>query len=164
MQEYHTNKRMVPVLAAATVLSGFLFFAGLGSAAVSRFGAERPQRTAWKAIGGVCVCGLLALLGARLGPTLLASAPLALRLTTAMGLIAPLAFAMGMPFPLGLEALRRQSPEMIPWAWGVNGCASVVSPVLAMLMAIHLGFTAVILIALVLYGATAAVFPRCASG
>jgi hypothetical protein len=52
---------------------------------------------------------------------------------------------------LGLGDLGQQAPSLIPWAWGANGCASVLSAVLAALLAIHLGFTAVTLIALCLY-------------
>jgi hypothetical protein len=77
-------------------------------------------------------------------------------------LIAPLGFAMGMPFPLGIAAVAAGNQELVPWAWGVNACASVVSAVLATLLAIHLGFTVVLLLALALYLIAAAVFPRAA--
>jgi hypothetical protein len=43
--------------------------------------------------------------------------------------------------------------------WGINACASVVSAVLATLLAIHLGFTAVLFLAVALYGVAAACFP-----
>jgi len=65
---------------------------------------------------------------------------------------APLAFLMGMPFPLGLRRLATSAPGWIPWAWGINGCASVLSAVLATVLAIHLGFTAVVALAAGLYG------------
>jgi hypothetical protein len=74
-------------------------------------------------------------------------------------LIAPLAFWMGMPFPLGLS---RIAPDLIPWAWAINGCASVLSAVLATVLAIHFGFTVVILLAVSLYGVAAFSFPRSA--
>ncbi len=73
-------------------------------------------------------------------------------------LIAPLAFAMGMPFPLGLSRVSARVPQLVPWAWGVNGCASVLSAVLAMMLAIHFGFTVVVAIAVALYVAVAFVF------
>jgi len=40
----------------------------------------------------------------------------------------------------------------VSWAWGINGCASVVAAVMASLLAMHVGFTTVL--ALALYGAT----------
>jgi len=66
-------------------------------------------------------------------------------------LIAPLGVAMGMPFPLGLRVVSGRAATLIPWAWGVNGCASVVSPVLATVLAVWLGFQVVVLGALALY-------------
>lgn len=73
-------------------------------------------------------------------------------------LIAPLAFAMGMPFPLGLSRVSALAPQLVPWAWGVNGCASVLSAVLAMMLAIHFGFTVVVAVAVAFYVAVALVF------
>jgi hypothetical protein len=72
-----------------------------------------------------------------------------------LALIAPLGFFMGMPFPLGLARLSQQAPGFVPWAWGINGFASVVSAVLATLLAIEFGFNVVIVTALVLYAVAA---------
>jgi uncharacterized membrane protein len=66
---------------------------------------------------------------------------------------------MGMPFPLGLADTAIGAPELVPWAWGINGCASVLSAVLATLLAIHFGFSWVVILALVLYGIAAGAFP-----
>lgn len=70
-------------------------------------------------------------------------------------LIAPLAFFMGMPFPLGLGAIAEKAGDYIPWAWGLNGYASVISASLATLLAIELGFSVVLIMALGLYLAAA---------
>ena len=78
-----------------------------------------------------------------------------LRILLSVFLVAPLAFFMGMPFPLGLRRVAADAPDFVPWAWGINGFASVVSAVLATLLAIHFGFTAVIVLALLLYIAAA---------
>ncbi len=53
---------------------------------------------------------------------------------------------------------------LIPWAWGVNACASVVAAILATVLAIHLGFGAVIVLAVVLYALAAAAWPALGSG
>ena len=66
--------------------------------------------------------------------------PLGLRLAAALVLIAPLAFAMGLPFPLGLRRFGTRSAALVPWAWGVNGCASVLASPLAMIIAMQWGF------------------------
>jgi hypothetical protein len=89
----------------------------------------------------------------------LANLPELARILVSASLIAPLAFCMGMPFPLGLARLADHAPDLIPWAWAINGCASVISAVLATLLAIHLGFATVIAVALALYALTLWVFP-----
>ncbi len=77
--------------------------------------------------------------------------PDAARITIALLLIAPLAFFMGMPFPLGLGYVGSRAPGFIPWAWALNGFASVLSAVAATLLAIEFGFSVVIVLALLLY-------------
>ena len=53
-----------------------------------------------------------------------------------------------------------EAPGFIPWAWGLNGFASVLSAALATLLAIEFGFNAVLLAAMVLYLAAAVSFRR----
>jgi hypothetical protein len=77
--------------------------------------------------------------------------PEAARITAAVVLAAPLSFAMGMPFPLGLAGTRHNDPQLMPWAWGINGCASVLSAILAILLSIEIGFTGVMLSAVLFY-------------
>jgi len=65
--------------------------------------------------------------------------------------IAPPAFSMGMPFPLGLKMLSFSNDSHIPWAWGINGVFSVVSAVLATIIAVELGFVWVMIFAIGAY-------------
>jgi hypothetical protein len=65
---------------------------------------------------------------------------------------------MGMPFSLALPRLAAHTPGLLPWAWGINGCASVLSAILATHLAMSFGFRAVVLIALALYLLAAATF------
>jgi hypothetical protein len=51
--------------------------------------------------------------------------PDALRIVISAALIAPLAFFMGMPLPLGLARVEAIDARLIAWAWAINGCASV---------------------------------------
>jgi hypothetical protein len=88
----------------------------------------------------------------------------AVRIALAVGLIAPLAFAMGMPFPRGVAQLAKHAPALIPWAWGINACASVVAAVFATVLAIHVGFNAVVVLAVALYGLAAAAGQRLLRG
>jgi hypothetical protein len=77
---------------------------------------------------------------------------LPLKMICALVFIAPLSMLMGMPFPLGLRLARQTNPENISWAWSVNGCSSVISVVLATVLAIELGFVAVMAAAAGMYG------------
>lgn len=147
-----------PLYAVAVVLAAFLFFAGLGSAYSKRYNDDsRHNQGIQQSAAGIIILGIVYVL--LLGPffSLLLDLPTIAKALIAVGLIAPLAFCMGMPFPLGLSLLGDSSKHLIPWAWGVNGCASVLSAVLATLLAIHFGFTLVVLLALALYGIAALV-------
>lgn len=66
-------------------------------------------------------------------------------------LIAPPAFFMGMPFPLGLRRLSASNDSPVAWAWGINGVFSVVSAVLATIIAVELGFVWVMVFAIGAY-------------
>jgi spermidine synthase len=66
------------------------------------------------------------------------------KLAVSTVLLAPLGFAMGMPFPSGLRALARaQTGEAgdnaVEWAWAMNAGSSVLGSVLAMVIAIQFG-------------------------
>jgi len=65
--------------------------------------------------------------------------------------IAPLAYLMGMPFPIGLKYLNQKSEKSIPWAWGINGYFSVVSVVLATILSVEIGFNAVMIFSFIAY-------------
>jgi spermidine synthase len=143
-----------PLYAVAVVLFAFLLFAGVGSRFSTRLqGGTAGLRRPLVAIAAVALAiGVAALVCLGLLPWLLRNAmglPDAARIVISAALIAPLAFFMGMPFPLGLA--RLEDARLIAWAWGINGCASVTGAVLATLLAIHIGFTAVVVAALVLY-------------
>jgi SAM-dependent methyltransferase len=143
-----------PLYAVAVVLAGFLVFAGLGSALsgrLERAAAGRRLGALTLVVLGIATVGLvyLAVLGAIFAA--LIALPDWAKIVISLGLIAPLACLMGMPFPLGLARIARESEDLLPWAWGINGCASVVASILATLLAIHFGFAVVVSLALALY-------------
>lgn len=140
-----------PLYAVAVVLGSFLVFAGLGSgfsrrltARLRRLGRIDDSRAlAAPSVVAAGLCALYLALFPFLLPRLIAL-PEAARLAAAILLLAPLAFFMGMPFPLGLRRVSGRNTDWVPWAWAVNGSASVVAAVGATLLAIHLGFPAVL--------------------
>ena len=66
-------------------------------------------------------------------------------------LIGPLAFGMGFCFPTGLRLLSKSSASLIPWAWAVNGFGSVTGAVGGTLLAVSIGFSWLIVLALAMY-------------
>jgi spermidine synthase len=140
-----------PVYALATVLFGLLTFSGLGSLMSPRL----PLR-------GVIV-GLVLLLACYplLLPPLfhwLLGFHLALRVAASVVMLAPLGFLMGVPFPAGIRLVGRIAPGVVPWAWAINGCASVLSSILAVMIAISRGFSSVLLAGGVAYALALLVF------
>ena len=141
-----------PLHAIAVVLAAFLVFAGAGSWLAGRRGPEASIARPVAGIVAIAVAYAIAL------PHLtgwLLGAPAGVKIAAAVALVAPLATLMGMPFPRTLARLRRRNAALVPWAWGTNGCASVVGAVLATLVAIHHGQTFVISAAALLYAVAA---------
>ena len=69
-----------------------------------------------------------------------------------------------MYFPTGIEILRQHQPRLVPWAWALNGVGSVTSSVLAVVLAMAIGFSGVAIVALGVYAvgvlSLVAVLPR----
>lgn len=142
-----------PIFAAAAGISSLLIFSGLGSLISGRLPSVRSSHGLAAAL-----VGLILLLYLFILPPLLHLAitlPVFWKILFFLLLIAPPAVAMGMPFPLGLERLANHSKSQAAWAWSINGCVSVVSTGLAAIVAVELGFSAVMLFACVAYGLAA---------
>ncbi len=133
-----------PTLAAAITLAGVLLWSGLGSLLAPRL----PWSAALAALIGV-----VALYAFGLQPVLRAFLAVGLggRLLLAMLLLAPLGLLLGVPFPRGWRWLQATAPHLAPWAWAINGSASVIGAVLAALLALQWGFRAVLLVGMACY-------------
>jgi predicted membrane-bound spermidine synthase len=151
-----------PVYALGVVLFSMLLFSGLGSFFSARFFAAPLSQSIRK------VCLLLAAL---VGAYLLAlpyflyhfvSLSMLSKASLVIALQMPLGFVMGMPMPLGIRRLRHSSVQLIPWAWGMNGSASVLGSILTVLIAVNAGFDAALLTAAGFY-VLAAALPTYAS-
>ena len=138
-----------PVIAAAAAISGLLFFSGLGSLYSSRLRANalNLRRSTCFVSLFIAIFAISIIILQRTGshlatPVLWASIFI---------LVVPLGFFMGIPFPVGLRALEKKYPAQLPWAWGINGCFSVVSPAMGLAVALHAGFNAVFVLAAIAY-------------
>ena len=134
-----------PTIALAVVLFALLIASGLGSLSSRRV----PWRTGAIALTiaiALYPCLIRALAGAIL------PASIEVRLIAGGVALAPLGFLMGTMFPKGIAYLESRAPEWVPWAWGINGAAAVVSAVASALLALTFGFSLVIACGAVCYG------------
>ena len=143
-----------PIYGLAVGLFSFLLSSGLGSNFTARFdgGARQPV---FSIVAGVVGLGLLFFLlgGALFGATLAIS--LWARVLGSVAAIFPIAFFMGMLFPMGIKLIVHENAELVPWAWAINGCLSVIGIFGTRIAALFLGFDRALLVGLASYAAVA---------
>ncbi len=148
-----------PIYAFVAVVPTVLAFSGLGSALARQ--SWLPRRTCFLLLAGLVLLAALALPPAM---QIALGWPIASRLLLTALFLAPLGFLMGLPFPWGLQWLESRAPGLVPWAWAVNGCASVVASVLAAILSMGYGFTVVIVLGGLCYAAALGLLPERETG
>jgi hypothetical protein len=139
-----------PTYSLTVVLFALLTSSGVGSFLTGRMRAAPetrlgPMLAALVAVLLFYVTGAPWLIGAFLGTAF------GVRVAITGLVLLPMGLVMGTFFPTGIQLARRADPALIPWAWGMNGCAAVVGSVLAVMLAMALGFRAVTYLALAIY-------------
>ena len=149
-----------PSYALSVVLAVLLFSSGIGSwysaVVVSRLGGMRFVAYALSAL-------VLAQVFLLPRPAILVAWPFAFRVALVVALVGSAGFLMGMFLPTGLDRLKTKAPSFLPWAWGLNGIASVLAPVLSVGIAISWGNTLLLVVALPLYLLAGACLPTAGS-
>jgi hypothetical protein len=139
-----------PLYSVATVLTVTLVGAGLGSMTSDRIAGENSSRWPIPFIGivlvGLIVWATYADVSARF-----MSEPMVVRIAAASAMILPMAFFMGMPFPMGMLELASKPRGAIAWAWSMNGLFSTIGGGLTVMLSLWLGFHATLLVALGIY-------------
>jgi hypothetical protein len=146
-----------PTYALSVVLFTLLSSSAVGSALTQ----GRDARLTLLALPPVLVAaafGLRAALPALLG------LPLAGRIACTMALLAPLGLLLGTAFPQGIRRLAGAAPALVPWAFAVNACFTVLGSASAVLLALLAGFRVPMIAAALLYALAAALLPRLATG
>jgi predicted membrane-bound spermidine synthase len=136
-----------PIFTLSVLLFTLLAAGGVGSYCSGRFRMGRVCLAV--AAFGVVYAFVLPLVV----PALLAL-ELPARIVIAVLLVAPLGFAMGMPFPSGLRKTGQGLPEP-PFYWGLNGILSVVGSLGTMVLAVTFGFQVAMLAGCACYLAAA---------
>jgi hypothetical protein len=138
-----------PTYALSVVLFSLLLFTGLGALLSGLRSDPRGTLITALAIGIVLIVaaafGLQSLLRAMIG------APFAARVVLTGVLLAPFGLTLGMAMPIGLRRLAALHPAGVPWAWGINGIASVLASALGVAIAVVAGFKAATLVSAACY-------------
>ena len=149
-----------PVYSLTVTLFSLLLGTGLGSVLSRRIGDAHVRRAAILACGAVVV---VALLWASVLPAIVQAAiawPLTLRLALAVALMTPAGMVMGIPLPAGVRLLAASQPQLVAWAWGMNGALSVLGAILAVFIAMNWGFSVTLLCGAAVYAVAAVLVGR----
>jgi SAM-dependent methyltransferase len=141
-----------PTYSLTVVMLSLLVSTGLGSLATERVrgsvAAALPVRLA-----ALLLLGAVWLLAAPRIFAALLGAPFPARVAVSVALLVPLGLVLGSFFPLGIRLASRANAQLVPWAWAVNGCATVIGTLVAVMAGMTWSFTAVTLGALAVYTA-----------
>jgi spermidine synthase len=138
-----------PTYSLSVIISGLLIFSGIGSFLSDR--VFNPKRRIFFA--SLCLVGVLILYQIILPPILrtFSSHTDIVRIIITLILLFPMGFFMGFFFPQGLNAVKSTNSRAMPWAWCINGFFSVISVMLANMLAIYAGFSIVLYVAIGCY-------------
>jgi spermidine synthase len=137
-----------PTYSVSVTIFSLLVFSGLGSFVAGRVRTRERRRVVFLAIAAALLLASIAL-----RPVLgLVTVPwLAIRCSVVVALVAPLGLLMGIPFPTVIATMTSDPGRTIPWAWAANASASVIASVLAVPLAMTLGYSHVLWLAAAAY-------------
>jgi SAM-dependent methyltransferase len=140
-----------PTVSASVLITGMLVFSGLGSFASERF-LHRARQVMPKIF--LAIFAILTLYAFTIDYALdwIGTLPYVLRILFCLLLLMPPAFLMGFPMPTAMTTLGRLGKDhMFLWAWGINGCFSVIGAALVPIVATSFGLPAVVLVGAIAY-------------
>lgn len=144
-----------PARAMSVTLFAILVFGGLGAFWSRRIDLGSRRGLAG-AVAGVTLVVALSIVSLRFALPGLLGLDLTGRIVFGILALAPVSFALGCPFPLGIRFLERDAPGLVPWAWAANACLTVVGSILCQIVSISAGYSVTLLVALGCYGMAAA--------
>jgi hypothetical protein len=134
-----------PVYSLTVTLFSLLLGTGLGSYMSRRVSDANVKSRTLLALAGVAALGVLAIVALPAVIKAAISLGLAARVAVAVGVLLPAGLVMGVPMPSGIRLLARSQPDLLPWAWAMNGALSVLGATLAVFIAMNWGFSATLL-------------------
>lgn len=139
-----------PVYSLTVTLFSLLVSTGLGSLLLGGRFSPRDARI-WAIPAGIAVYVAVFLGLSSFFVSHLIGLPLAARIFLTAVALAPMGFLLGVPFAYGLRVVNLHHPSLAPWAWAVNGCASVIGSIATVVISMNFGFAAVLVTAAIVY-------------
>jgi hypothetical protein len=148
-----------PLYSLAVVLAGLLAATGLGALTSTRLFPD-TRWSGWPAVLAAAVT-----LAYSFASEAMVAANVhhgfARRVLLALALVMPCGFVMGMCAPAGIRRLERLGQaEWLPWMWGLNGAAAVLSTFAALVLSMETSIPTSVRVGSVVYLLAALVLPR----
>ena len=138
-------------VSASVLITGMLVFSGIGSFFSERF-LDRAKSVMPRIFLAIFLILTLYAFTIDYALDWIGTLPYALRIVLCLLLILPPAFLMGFPMPTAMTTLGRLGKDhMFLWAWGINGCFSVIGAALVPIIATSFGLPAVVLVGAIAY-------------
>ena len=138
-------------VSASVLITGMLVFSGCGSYFSERY-LDRARSFMPKVFLAIFLILVLYAFTIDYALDWIGTLPYVLRILLCLLLIFPPAFLMGFPMPTAMTTLGRLGKDhMFLWAWGINGCFSVIGAALVPIVATSFGLPAVVLVGAAAY-------------
>jgi hypothetical protein len=139
-----------PTYTFSIILFLMILAAGLGSLASERVDVDRSRRVLLLPVV-VSAAILIETLLLQIVVERTVGWALPARTTIVALFVAPLAFALGFCFPIGMRLVRRRAPSLTAWMWGVNGACGVMASIVAVMISMWIGIEVNLFVAAGLY-------------
>ena len=139
-----------PLYTYTTVLFTFLFGAGVGSLVSEKLQLIEKEKI-WLPFAGIALAALFVVFSQNVLFDSLLEQRTLVRILVSIGMIFPLAFFLGMPFPMGIISIQHKPAGTVAWAWALNGLFTVIGGVFCAIFSVYFGFTATMAVAVVAY-------------
>ena len=129
-----------PVYALGILLFTMILSAGIGSLVSEKIAITKPPLSK---VYPVVIGGYIITL-ALLMPVIISAMTtfsMAAKIASSIGMVAPLAFVMGMCFPAGMRMISGTKAAGTPWYWALNGIFGVFASAVVVLISIYSGIT-----------------------
>ena len=140
-----------PLYTYTTVLFTFLFGAGIGSLSSEKLRLIERGKI-WLPFLGIALATALVMFCQTYVFDSLLEQRTMVRIMATVVTIFPLAFFLGMPFPMGIISIQYKPPGTVAWAWALNGLFTVIGGVFCAIFSVYFGFIATMMVAVAAYG------------